>query len=71
MSIFQRIAHAPVTIGFDPIASIIGMLRTVWLWNERYMQRRALAELDRRLLLDAGIDADQREAELAKPFWRG
>lgn len=32
--------------------------------------RRHLARLDRRQLADAGISEAQREAELAKPFWR-
>lgn len=32
--------------------------------------RRQLAGLDSRQLADAGITELQREAELAKPFWR-
>lgn len=39
-------------------------------WQQRVLSRRQLARLDPRLLADAGISEAQRQAELAKPFWR-
>ena len=38
------------------------------LHNQR--TRRQLAQLDGRQLADAGITSAERDAELAKPFWR-
>ena len=50
-----------------------GRLR-VWasairMWFERSRQRRALAELDDRLLCDIGVTPAQARREAAKPFW--
>lgn len=50
----------------------------VWGWlialglryGERMRQRRALAELDARLLADVGLSREQVARECAKPFWR-
>ncbi|MVW74011.1 DUF1127 domain-containing protein [Pseudomonas xionganensis] len=39
-------------------------------WRRNWRTRRQLASLDARLLADAGITEAQRQAELAKPFWR-
>jgi uncharacterized protein YjiS (DUF1127 family) len=38
-------------------------------WIERHRQRRALAELDDRLLKDIGITRPEADREIAKPFW--
>lgn len=40
------------------------------LWIERATQRRALAELDDRLLKDVGLSRSEARQEAAKPFWR-
>jgi uncharacterized protein YjiS (DUF1127 family) len=37
---------------------------------DRWRQRRALAEIDDRMLRDMGISRSQAMAEAAKPFWR-
>jgi uncharacterized protein YjiS (DUF1127 family) len=37
---------------------------------ERSRQRRALAELDERLLRDIGLTRDEAWRECANPFWR-
>lgn len=37
---------------------------------ERARQRRALAQLDERLLSDSGIGRREAAREIAKPFWR-
>lgn len=39
-------------------------------WQQNIRTRRQLAQLDPRLLGDAGIDLAAREEELRKPFWR-
>jgi len=44
--------------------------RLVMHWTDRARQRRALAELDDRLLDDAGITRRQVAEEVRKPFWR-
>lgn len=41
------------------------------LWLERSRQRRALGQLDNRLLSDIGCDRATAAAEADKPFWRG
>ena len=38
-------------------------------WFERGRQRRALAELDDRLLRDIGVTFEQAKREAARPFW--
>ena len=40
------------------------------LWYRRTRQRKALAELDDRLLQDVNITSSQVLAETNKPFWR-
>jgi uncharacterized protein YjiS (DUF1127 family) len=42
----------------------------IWLSMERGRQRRALAELDDRLLRDIGLTRTDVWHEIAKPFWR-
>ena len=51
----------------DPLARLRSTLKR-WQLNAR--TRRQLAELDERLLADAGISPSERLAELEKPFWR-
>jgi len=43
-------------------------MRLLWL-HDRQRQRRALLELDDRLLADIGITREQAQAEGRKPFW--
>jgi uncharacterized protein YjiS (DUF1127 family) len=45
-------------------------VRTVLVWMERSQQRRALAELDDRLLRDIGLTREDALQECANPFWR-
>lgn len=40
------------------------------LWLRRARTRRALAELDERLLRDVGLDPMTARAEASLPFWR-
>ncbi len=39
-------------------------------WLERRSSRRALADLDERLLRDIGLSRSEAIAETAVPFWR-
>ncbi len=45
-------------------------VRTLLTWQERDRQRRALAQLDARMLKDVGLSRAEVELELRKPFWR-
>jgi uncharacterized protein YjiS (DUF1127 family) len=45
-------------------------VRAVTRWMERANQRRALAELDWRLLDDIGVTREAASREATKPFWR-
>ena len=49
---------------------VVLAFRVVTHWSDRARQRRALAELDDRLLEDAGITRKQVAQEIRKPFWR-
>ncbi len=45
------------------------MVRTLLTWQERDQQRRALAQLDARMLKDIGLSRAEVDLELRKPFW--
>ncbi len=45
-------------------------LRTLLTWQERDRQRRALAQLDARMLKDVGLSRAEVAMELRKPFWQ-
>lgn len=51
-------------------AGALRLLKRVVRWRERARQRRALANLDWRLLRDIGLTAEQALLEANKPFWR-
>ncbi len=44
--------------------------RSIVLWHCRAHQRRALAELDDRLLDDIGVDRASARQEAVKQFWQ-
>ncbi len=44
-------------------------IRTLLIWQERDRQRRALAQLDARMLKDIGLSRAEVDLELGKPFW--
>ena len=72
-------AAAYPPLAHSPFAGLLAGLRdavratlcTADLLYQRVRQRRALAQLDRRLLRDIGVTPEQAEREAAKPFWRG
>ena len=51
----------------EPRAGLIGILLD---WTSRARQRRALAELDDRLLRDIGLPPNAARAEATKWIWR-
>jgi uncharacterized protein YjiS (DUF1127 family) len=78
------LSDAPATMGrgreghtWDPLCHHGKLMRfggaaarAVWSWMERSRQRRALAELDDRLLRDIGLTCDQARRESSSPFWK-
>lgn len=50
-----------------PSGGLVAVLRR---WYRRARERRALAELDERLLRDCGFSREQARREAGKPFWR-
>lgn len=46
------------------------VLGALLFWMERSRQRRALAELDVRLLRDIGLTREEALQECANPFWK-
>lgn len=46
------------------------VLRAVLFWVEQSRQRRALSELDDRLLRDIGLTREEALQECANPFWK-
>ncbi len=44
-------------------------VRTLLTWQGRDRQRRALAQLDARMLKDVGLSRAEVDLELRKPFW--
>jgi len=49
---------------------LLRVIASLSLWQQNARTRRQLAQLDARLLADAGINPAERLAELDKPFWR-
>ncbi|MBS99547.1 MAG: DUF1127 domain-containing protein [Oceanospirillaceae bacterium] len=44
--------------------------KTLWLWYQRYRQRRQLARLAPEMLKDIGISRSDALQESKKPFWQ-
>ena len=77
----RDIRHVPAYVGTHHGADLLAVLprsaqsrlhvwgSTIRMWFERNRQRRALAELDDRLLRDIGVTSAQARSEAAKPFW--
>lgn len=59
----QAAPFAVLRVRFDRMWRRLGFI------VERQRQRRALAQLDARMLADIGVSADAARREANKPFW--
>lgn len=66
----DRAAPRTLVIITPSIAWLARLPHTLRLWQQRARSRRQLAQLDARLLADAGISPSERQEELRRPFWR-
>lgn len=62
-----RPSRRPSLIRFG---NLLFLHRAIGMWVDRSRQRRALANLDGRMLNDVGITPAAAAREIAKPFWR-
>lgn len=63
-------AYAGHYRGYSLKRAAIAGLRVVLVWHGRVRQRRALGNLDDRLLRDNGLSRAEVDRETGKPFWR-
>ena len=49
---------------------VIAIFDLLNLWLERHHQRKQLAQLDDRMKRDLGLDDEQIQVEISKPFWK-
>jgi uncharacterized protein YjiS (DUF1127 family) len=61
--------HLPTILGGPTQSRPHALSSAFRKWFERGRQRRALAELDDRLLRDIGVTFEQARREAARPFW--
>ena len=70
---FSRPTHGR-GLGQGPLAGLGGLagalLALLYLWQSRYEERRALSEMDPRLLRDIGLNREAADQEAGKPFWQ-
>lgn len=67
----HEMAHA----AFERLAIFIEtlpdrMLETFYVWQRRINDRRHMAQMDDRMLVDIGLDRADIKREIEKPFWR-
>lgn len=46
------------------------IFKQIKVWSSRSRQRRCLATLDKRMLIDIGYTPTQAREEFTKPFWK-
>ena len=61
--------HLPTVLPRSTQSRLRAWGSAIRTWFERGRQRRALAELDDRLLRDIGVTFEQAKREAARPFW--
>ncbi len=67
---YAGVRRSPAAYFAQSMAKAVARLfEAVLIWQERDKQRRALAELDARMLKDLGLSWADVERELRKPFW--
>jgi len=50
--------------------SVSQVIAKAKFWINRSHQRKQLARLDERMLEDIGVNAEQLQREISKPFWK-
>ena len=50
---------------------MVTLALTVVTWETRYRSRQSLRRLPPHMLRDIGLNVDEAEIEIEKPFWRG
>lgn len=65
----NRLAGVVLYPARSPHGMLVSFFDLIWQWRERVRQRRALLELDDRLLSDIGIGRAEAEHEAGRPFW--
>lgn len=74
MARYDDTVHA-TQVGMPARQFTVGALRhlggTISSWLARSRQRKALAELDDRMLREIGITPTEAIREAGRPFWRG
>ncbi|MBC8240815.1 MAG: DUF1127 domain-containing protein [Alphaproteobacteria bacterium] len=58
-----------IDLGQALVQAVIKVAATLYHWQDRAAQRRALAELDQHALQDIGVSRREALAEARKPFW--
>ena len=66
----HRATHTPLPSRQFAVGGLRAWAGILGTWFERSRQRRALAELDDRLLDDIGVTRSEARREAAKPLWR-
>jgi uncharacterized protein YjiS (DUF1127 family) len=61
--------HTRSRVHANPLEELYVRAGVIKTWLQRSRQRRALAELDDRILCDIGVTRSQAQREAAKPFW--
>ena len=64
----------PSSTGFAEVSGLAGgavsaAIALLATWQDRWMQRRNLSQLDSRMLRDIGLDPYEARREARKPFW--
>ena len=67
--------HEMALAAFERLAIFIETLpdralATVYIWQHRITERRRMAQMDDRMLVDIGLDRADIMREAKKPFWR-
>jgi len=63
------VSALPTIPSYVRLATNRSWIQVIGVWIDRSRQRRALANLDDRLLDDVGISRTEARREIAKPFW--
>lgn len=74
-SIFNSAKHVMAGVALERLAIFVetlpdALLAQLHTWQRRITERRRMAQMDERFLIDVGLDRADIDREVAKPFWR-